>query len=63
MIVAKIYVGHKIIVGAKEFAVIGNMKSRSGYKYICLDDSGKKVSLDREDVLQAQRDGEATVSL
>lgn len=62
-IVARIHVGHKIITEDNVFEVLGSMSIRKNYKYICKDSSGNKVTLDREDVLQAQRDGDAKVSL
>lgn len=60
-IVACIYVGHRIVTEDQTFTVIGTLKTRKGYKYICRDAAGRKVSLDRQDVLQAQREGTARV--
>lgn len=61
-IVATIRAGHKINTAGQVFEVLGSMKARSGYKYICRTATGAKVTLDRADVLQAQRDGDATVT-
>lgn len=61
-IVTTIRTGHKIITDADTFEVVGSMKARSGYKYICRTSNGRTVSLGREDVLQAQRDGDARVA-
>lgn len=60
-IVATIRAGHIIETTGNRFTVVGNMKVRGRYLYVCADQSGRKVSLGRDDVLQAQRDGDAVV--
>ncbi len=60
-IIAKIYTGYKIKTENDDMKVIGSMKSRSGYKYICHNSKGEKVCVDRNDLLAAQKNGEATV--
>ena len=61
-IVAKIYTGHKIVTENETFEVIGSMKMRKGYKYICRKENGQKCTLDREDILQAQREGHTLIT-
>jgi hypothetical protein len=62
-IVATIRPGHRIVTEDRTFEVYGSLKSRSGYKYLVIDTSTKqKLSLGREDVLQAQREGSAMVT-
>jgi len=61
MIITTIRPGYIIKTADCAFQVLGSMKMRSGYKYICKTDSGKKVTIDRDDLLEAQRDGSATV--
>lgn len=56
-IVATIRTGHIIETADNRFSVIGNMKVRGRYVYVCRDKGGRKVSLGRDDVLQAQREG------
>lgn len=62
-IVTTIRAGHSIVTEGGTFLVKGSQKFRSGQKYICTDSRGRTVSLDREDVLQAQREGLATIAL
>jgi hypothetical protein len=62
-IIATIRPGYRITTAAAVFTVAGSMKTRSGYKYICTDAAGRKISIDRADLIQAQRDGDATVTL
>lgn len=60
-IVTTIRVGYIISTDQGDFEVLGSRKFRSGQKYICKAPSGATVSLDREDVLEAQRDGSAII--
>lgn len=61
-IVATIRPGHRIVTETQTFEVYGSLKTRSGYKYLVVDAATKrKFSLDRDDVLQAQREGTAKV--
>ncbi|UXO93985.1 hypothetical protein Pan3_63 [Pseudanabaena phage Pan3] len=61
MVVANIYIGHVIETADDRFVVKGNMKMRGRYLYVCTNKAGRTVSLSRDDVLQAQRDGDAKV--
>lgn len=61
-IVTTIRTGHKIKTADDTFEVVGNMKFRSGYKYVCRNSRGQRITLDRDDVIAAQRDGDATVT-
>jgi hypothetical protein len=61
-IVARIYVGHKIVTEDETFEVIDNIKKRSGYKYICRRQNGQTCTLDRQDVIQAQKEGHTFVT-
>lgn len=60
-IVATIRPGHIIRTNDDEYTVRGNMSVRGRYLYVCTNKAGRKVSLGRDDVLQAQRDGDASV--
>ena len=60
-IISTIRAGYRIQTEAGIFTVLGSTKMRSGYKYIVKSADGRKACLDREDVLQAQREGSATV--
>lgn len=60
-IVSTIRSGHIIRTDGGEYFVRGNMKVRGRYLYICTDKVGRKVTIGREDVMQAQMDGEAVV--
>lgn len=60
-IVATIRPGHVIKTDENRFMVEGSMKIRGRYFYIVKDQAGRKVSLGREDVLQAQREGSAQI--
>lgn len=60
-IVSAIRVGHIIRTDGDEYFVHGNMKVRGRYLYICTNKTGRKVTIGREDVMQAQMDGEAVV--
>lgn len=60
-IVATIRPGHIIKTEDNKFLVQGAMKMRGRYLYLCLDKAGRKVSLSREDVMEAQREGHTTV--
>ena len=62
-IIATIRAGYTITTDAGTFLVHGSIKARSGQKYVCTDAAGKRVSIDRADLLQAQREGSATVTL
>lgn len=53
--------GYLIKTSDMDLEVVGSMKMRSGYKYICKTKAGKKVSIDRNDLIEAQRDGSATI--
>ena len=62
-VVSTIRPGHKIITAGKTFEVVGSMKLRGRYLYKAIDAQSRRiVSLSRDDVLEAQRDGSATVS-
>jgi len=61
-IVSTIRAGHTIRTEDNTYLVIGTMQMRGRYSYTARDKSGRKVSLNREDVLQAQREGAATVT-
>lgn len=60
-IVSKIFVGHRIQVASEIYTVSGSLKMRSGYKYVCTTASGKKISIDRLDLIEAQKDGSAKI--
>lgn len=60
-IVSRIYVGHIIVTDDDEYTVTGTMQVRSRYKYIVKNRNGTTLTLDREDILQAQKEGSATV--
>lgn len=61
-IVATIRPGHRIVTETQTFEVYGSNKLRGRYAYLAFDvATQKKVSLSREDVLQAQREGSAKV--
>lgn len=60
-VIATIYVGYKIQVGNETYTVRSSCKARTGYKYFCTTLGGKKVTIDRKDLLQAQAEGSATV--
>ena len=60
-IVSTIRAGHIIKTEDNRFMVEGSMSIRGRYVYLVKDQSGRKVSLGREDVLQAQREGSAQV--
>lgn len=61
-IVSTIRAGHTIRTENNAYLVIGTMQMRGRYSYTARDKSGRKVSLNREDILQAQREGAATVT-
>ncbi len=61
-IVSTIRPGHTIRTEDNAYLVLGSMQMRGRYSYTARDQSGRKVSLSREDVLQAQREGSATVT-
>lgn len=60
-IVSTIRNGYRIKTETDTFVVAGSMKIRGSYKYICKTDDGRTISIDRRDVLEAQRDGSAVV--
>lgn len=61
-IIAKIYEGYTIEVeGGDKYLVKGSINIRGRYAYVCTDRSGRKVSLSRDDVIQAQKEGTARV--
>lgn len=60
-IVRTIRNGYRIKTETDTFVVAGSMKMRSGYKYICKTDDGRTITIDREDILEAQMDGSAIV--
>lgn len=60
-VVTTIRPGHIIRTDADDFTVRGNMSVRGRYLYVCTNKAGRKVSLSREDVLDAQREGSAKV--
>lgn len=60
-VVSTICIGHRIQVGVETYTVRGSMNVRSGYKYVCTTKTGKKVTIDRVDLLTAQAEGEARV--
>lgn len=62
-IVATIRNGHRIITEGKTYEVYGSLKLRGRHLYQVVDiATGKKLSLARDDVLQAQREGSAKVA-
>ncbi len=62
-IVSQIRIGHRIKTDAATYTVLGSMKMRGGYCYIARDEAtGRKISIRRDDLLQAQRDGDATIT-
>jgi hypothetical protein len=60
-IVSTIRAGHIIDTGDYQFRVVGTSNLRGRYCYTVTDQNGRKASLHREDVLQAQREGGARV--
>lgn len=63
-IVSRISIGHRIKTDATTFTVLGTMKLRTRYSYIARDENtGRKVSIRRDDLLQAQRDGDAIITV
>lgn len=60
-IVATIRPGHIIETADDRYSVASSMKLRGRYLYVCINKAGRRVSLSRDDVLQAQRDGDAKV--
>ncbi|CAB5228908.1 hypothetical protein UFOVP1545_48 [uncultured Caudovirales phage] len=60
-IVTTIRRGHVIDTGASKFTVLGTSNIRGRYRYTVEDQSGRRASLGREDVLQAQREGHTRV--
>jgi hypothetical protein len=62
-IVSTIYAGYTIKTEDNAFLVCGTSKIRKTYRYVCRDKDGNIVSIRREDLLQAQRDGDAVVVL
>jgi hypothetical protein len=55
--------GYRIITESATFEVYGSLKMRSGYKYLVTNiANGRKSSIDRSDLLQAQREGAARVT-
>ena len=60
-IVTTIRRGHVIDTGEHKFTVLGTSNIRGRYCYTVEDQGGRRVSLGREDVLQAQREGHARV--
>ena len=61
-IVSTIYAGHIIKTANDTFTVMGSMKLRGRYLYVCNNSAGRRISISRDDVLQAQRDGDAVVT-
>lgn len=61
MLITTIRPGYIIKTATEEFVVTGSMKMRSGYKYVCKTKAGKKITIDREDLIAAQKDGSAVV--
>lgn len=56
--------GSKIVGDGETYTVIDSFQFRTGYKYVCRRASdGRKVSLDRHDVVRALRSGEARVEV
>jgi len=61
-VVATIHIGHRIITEAATFEVVGNLKMRGRYLYkVRNTQTGRINSIEREDLLEAQRDGSAKV--
>ena len=61
-IVATIRKGHVIRTQQNDWLVVGTSNIRGTYRYSVMDrKNSKRASLVREDVLQAQRDGIASV--
>ncbi len=61
MLITTIRPGYIIKTAQGDFEVTGSMKMRSGYKYICKNKAGKKISIDRADLIDAQKEGSAKV--
>ena len=63
-IVSQIRIGHRIRTGTATFTVLGTMKLRGGYCYIARDEATeRKISIRREALLQALRDGDAIITV
>lgn len=60
-IVSTIRKGHRIKTQDNVLTVLGSSKLRGGYYYIVADKHDKRFSISRDEVLEAQRDGSATV--
>lgn len=60
-IVTTIRPGHRIKTDADTFTVMGSTNIRGRYCYTVANAAGRKFSLSRDDVLEAQRDGSAKV--
>ena len=61
-IVSTIYTGYRIVTEAATFEVVGQMKLRGRYLYKVRNiQTGRINSIERSDLLEAQRDGSAKV--
>lgn len=64
MVVARIYKGYKIKVADKVYEVLDSFSMRGKQKYTVKDlYNGKLVTLVRDDIMQAQKDGDCVVYL
>lgn len=62
MTVAKIFAGYKIQTEDTTFEVLGNHSIRGCYAYMVKDlKTGKKATIGREDLMQAQVEGSAKI--
>ena len=60
-VIARIYVGHRIVQDGDVYEVIGSRKLRGKYFYIVADAHGRASSIRREAVLLGQQTGELKV--
>lgn len=62
MFVDRIFIGYKIQTEETTYEVLGNYSIRGKYKYITKDlKNGKQVTIDRDDLIQAQKEGSAKI--
>ena len=64
MVVAEIHTGHEIRMtdGSDVYTVRGSMKLRGRYFYVVTTQAGRKATISREEVFEAQRDGSAIIA-
>jgi hypothetical protein len=64
MFVDKIFAGYKIQTETATYEVLGSLSIRGRYAYTVKDvKNGKKLSISREDLMQAQKEGSATITM